>query len=118
MTTPSPQPQPDGDWATKAAEEVIVDIHNVLRDEGVYIDLDDYQDDIAELIRRHDRIRIAPAPAPTANEGADDSLPKRVRDLEGLLRMVRHELVELGASETDSDSVVHDIDSALKGGSR
>lgn len=40
----------------------------------------------------------------------------RISILENTLTMARHEVVSLGASEADEDSIVHDIDKALKGG--
>jgi hypothetical protein len=102
---PSPQPQPDGDWATKAAEEI--------QSEFVH-SMHNYNGDIAEIIRRHapcpycehplDAHRpmclvfigegqacecyghaLAPAPAPTFAEGAEEmikELQKSVKDLE------------------------------------
>jgi hypothetical protein len=69
MTTPSPQPQPDGDWATKAAEEI--------QSEFVH-SMHNFNSDIAEIIRRH---APAPAPAPSFAVGAVNELVEAVEVL-------------------------------------
>jgi hypothetical protein len=52
MTTPSPQPQPDGDWATKAKDEICRQL-DLGESDGGYI---------LSIVRQY-----APAPVPTAN---------------------------------------------------
>jgi hypothetical protein len=69
MTTPSPQPQPN-DWAMKAAEKLMARAGMHRSDEDVSESaFDTVLQKWADIIRS-----FAPAPAPTANEGAVNEL--------------------------------------------
>jgi hypothetical protein len=63
-STPSPQPQPDGDWATKATQDLLENGFTLTP-----LGIDPHPVKIADIIRRH-----CPAPAPAANEGAVNEL--------------------------------------------